>query len=268
MNPIFAEPETITIEIPTESMERAVEKVADFFRAETGRSFPDWAVKKAITNVFEERMESLTEDIGDLLTSPSTDESFLFRRYLEEALESVQVFDTEEASDTVFDESEPATVFNGFRPFSPQRLAAMVAYIAEKGKDVYKTKLNKLLFYADFTNYYLHGRSISGSHYVHLPYGPVPEDYESHLRAAAETGAIRLETAGTDAMVVRPGEAKNEGDSLSEEERKTIDWVLDSYGQLSTNAISDLSHREKAYKFTKQGEQIAYAYAKFFERLP
>jgi hypothetical protein len=55
---------------------------------------------------------------------------------------------------------------------------------------------------------------------------------------------------------------------LSPEEIETLDWVLTNYGELSTSAISELSHREKAYKFTKQGEHIAYAYAKFFDKLP
>jgi hypothetical protein len=44
--------------------------------------------------------------------------------------------------------------------------------------------------------------------------------------------------------------------------------VLQQYGSLSSKAISELSHREKAYRFTKQGEEIAYEYAKFFINLP
>jgi uncharacterized phage-associated protein len=267
MSSTFAGSETVTIEIPADIMERSVDAVQTYYRKETGRTYPEWAVMKAIRNVFEERMESFSDDMGELLTSPSTDESFLFRRYLEEALESVQVFEAEEVSDDIVNESEPSTVFNGFRPFSAKRLAAMASYIARNGAEIYKTKLNKLLFYADFTNYYLHGRSISGSHYVHLPFGPVPENHESHLQSAAETGAVHLETAGTDAVVIKPG-TTGVDETLTEEERSTIDWVLATYGKLSTNAISDLSHQEKAYKFTKQGEQIAYAYAKFFERLP
>src|SRR5947208_1520217 len=203
MSSTFAETETVSIEVPAEIMERAVEKIRTYYRNETGRTYPEWAVAKAIKGVYEERFETLSEDLGELLTSPSTDESFLFRRYLEETLESVQVFDAREEDQSELSHGEPLTVFNGFRPFSPERLTAMMGYIASKGTDVYKTKLNKLLFYADFTNYYLHGHSISGSSYVHLPYGPVPENYESHLQLAAEAGAIQTENAGTDAVVVK-----------------------------------------------------------------
>jgi len=268
MSSTFSETESVSIEVPAELMERAVEKVRTYYRNETGRTYPEWAIAKAIKGVYEERFETLSEDLGELLTSPSSDESFLFRRYLEDSLESVQVFDARAEDQSELSDGEPLTVFNGFRPFSRDRLTAMISYIASKGVDVYKTKLNKLLFYADFTNYYLHGRSISGSSYVHLPYGPVPENYESHLQSAAETGVILTETAGTEAVIVKPVGTGIKYELLSDEECRTLDWVLDSYGRLSTNSISDLSHREKAYKFTKQGERIAYAYAKFFERLP
>src|SRR3954464_6053233 len=141
MSSTFAGTETVTIEIPADLMKRIVDKVRTHYRKETGRTYPDWAVEKAIQDVFAERLESFSDDIGELLPSPSADESFLFRRYLEEALESVQVFDAEEKSDLVSD-SEPSTVFNGFRPFSANRLGAMAAYIAEKGTEIYKTKLN------------------------------------------------------------------------------------------------------------------------------
>lgn len=269
MSSKYAETESVLVEIPVDSMERAIKAVGDFYKRETGRAYPEWAIVKAIKNVFEERIEVMSEDISELLTSPSSDESFLFRRYLEESLESVQVFDA--VSDVPNSRSaaphEQSNVFNGFRPFSADRLSAMAGYIASRGKEIYKTKLNKLLFYADFVNYYVNGSSISGSRYVHLPYGPVPESYEALLNSAATSGEIRLEPAGTDAVLIKPGES-DPARILTSEEMATLDWVIDSYGPLSTNAISELSHREKAYRFTKQGECIAYAYAKFFERLP
>ncbi|MEJ7848822.1 MAG: type II toxin-antitoxin system antitoxin SocA domain-containing protein [Pyrinomonadaceae bacterium] len=55
---------------------------------------------------------------------------------------------------------------------------------------------------------------------------------------------------------------------LAADEIATIDWVLDNYGTLSSSEISDQSHREKAYRFTRPGEKIAYRYAAFFENLP
>jgi undecaprenyl diphosphate synthase len=37
---------------------------------------------------------------------------------------------------------------------------------------------------------------------------------------------------------------------------------------MSASQLTELSHREKAYRNTKTGEAIAYEYAKFFENLP
>jgi hypothetical protein len=48
-----------------------------------------------------------------------------------------------------------SNVFNGNKVFSPKKLEAMIEYISSKGYNIYKTNLNKLLFYADLTSYYL-----------------------------------------------------------------------------------------------------------------
>ena len=157
-------------------------------------------------------------------------------------------------------------VFTGQRIFSFEKLAAMTAYIAAHSKDLYKTKLNKLLFYSDFINYYLNGVSISGSRYVHLPYGPVPDSYESTLQNLALSGMVEI-IRGQGYEVIR---AKDEPITavLNNRERETIDWVLENFGQMSAADISEFSHREKAYRFTRSGEYIAYEYAKFLQKLP
>jgi len=45
-------------------------------------------------------------------------------------------------------------------------------------------------------------------------------------------------------------------------------WVLETYGNMSSGEISDLSHNELAYKFTRPNQPIAYEYAKFFKYRP
>jgi hypothetical protein len=123
-----------------------------------------------------------------------------------------------------------------------------------------------LLFYSDFVHFYDHGASISGARYVHLPFGPVPDRYEGMLAKLSATGMIRVQR-GQGFELIRAG-SEPVTDVLTDEERDSLDWVLDTYGSLSARAISDLSHREMAYKHTRPGEPIAYEYAKFFERLP
>ena len=145
-------------------------------------------------------------------------------------------------------------------------MAAMISFIAERTSDLYKTKLNKLLFYADFVNFYLHGNSISGSRYVHLPYGPVPDGYEDTLETLNHYGVIDvMRRDGSD--LIASGD-KSASDLLSEDEKRALAWVMDTYGSQSASQLTEISHREKAYKSTRTGEEIAYEYAKFMAKLP
>jgi hypothetical protein len=161
---------------------------------------------------------------------------------------------------------EEADVFTGHRPFSFEKLAAMTAYIAHHGKNVYKTKLNKLLFYSDLVHFHLTGRSISGARYVHLPYGPVPDRYEGMLAKLSAMDTIRVVQRGDYQQIVG-GDDPLVG-VLSNKERATLDWVLGRMGAMTSSELTRQSHREKAYRFTKLGEPIAYEYAKYLEILP
>jgi len=126
--------------------------------------------------------------------------------------------------------------------------------------------LNKLLFYVDFSHYYLSGTSISGSRYVHLPYGPVPEGYEETLETLNHYRVVDISRQNS-AELVRSGE-NTAFDFLTAEERRSLDWVLATYGRMSASQLTEISHLERAYKDTRTGEEIAYEYAKFLYKLP
>jgi uncharacterized phage-associated protein len=250
-----------TFSIPSREIEEAADLLKKYFRAEYGADYDDRVIAGALRTWLDKRVEQLSEDLGELLTTPNREEAREFRKIVEAAGRSI---------DVPQDRLEPATadsrVFNGNRDFSIEKLASMTAYIATRGKEIYKTKLNKLLFYADFINYYLHGTSISGAAYVHLPYGPVPDGYQQMLTNLNLSGAISIERQpGFERITAASGA---DFQHLSDKEIQTLDWVLQNYGDMSASAISALSHREKAYRFTRTGEEIAYSYAKFFEKLP
>ena len=256
--------EELVITIGVHEIKRIAKGLQDYYVAEDGTEYPLWALSRAVRSWLVRRVDSFTDDIVDRLTVPGRDEAREFKTLLNESLESVRIIDNDRSHSDP--ESAESSVFTGFRPFSKERLGAMALYIAEKGQNVYKTKLNKLLFYSDFINFYLHGRSISGAKYIHVPFGPVPEQYGTALEQLAKAGRIKLLPAGRQTFLIKSERA---GDvELDAEELKTIDWVLETYGSLSASEISDLSHREKAYRFTRPGEQIAYRYAGLFETLP
>ena len=247
-----------------------VSEIRDYFRHEADTIYSDEAIIAAINWWVESRLENIYEEIGEVLMSPHLPESQQFRAILE-APQMIRPAMPEPAPvPREVPETAGTTVFNGFRNFSPSRLGAMIDHIARSGRDIYKTNLNKLLFYSDMTHYFLHKQGISGATYVNLPYGPVPDQVEQVIDHLAAVGRITKGTVqglGKNATMIKPG-SYPESEILTDEEKHVIDWVLEQYGDLSPTEISDLSHREKAYASTRPGEQIAYEYAKFLENLP
>lgn len=254
----------LSIQISASDINRIATEVQKHYVSESGAGYPLWAVVRTVRSWLALRADNYTSELSELLTTPSQATAIEFESMLSRAFTEVAILERSEPAD----ETEEESVFTGFRPFSSDRLGAMALYIAAKGKDVYKTKLNKLLFYSDFINFYLHGNSISGSRYVHVPFGPVPEHYGSALERLSQAGRVELLPAGHQSILVKPLSADSLEQELTDDEKASIDWVLETYGYLSAAEISELSHREKAYRFTRPGEKIAYRYAAFFETLP
>jgi uncharacterized phage-associated protein len=273
------------LQIPEKDLEHIVKSVREFYREETGELYADEVVFEALNKWLEAQLES--EDLEELLTTPHLSEAKAFRKILEETaaatsvpeMKNVEKLAAIDVAAPVFSQRETEegeegeeNLFNGFRPYSPEKLSAMISYFAAKGKQIYKTKLNKLLFYGDFINFQMHGRSISGANYVHLPFGPVPDQYEyilKKLTSAKQLEITPLKTRKGTANEINLGaKSKTATDALSPEETETLDWVLANYGQMTTEEIMELSHNEKAYRNTHSGEKIAYGYAQFLEILP
>ncbi|MGL5724439.1 type II TA system antitoxin MqsA family protein, partial [Cetobacterium sp.] len=63
-----------------------------------------------------------------------------------------------------------------------KKIENMILYFLETCNNVYKTKLNKLMWYADFRNYQKNETSISGLVYTHRPFGAVPVGIDEMLK--------------------------------------------------------------------------------------
>ncbi|MFN2501247.1 MAG: Panacea domain-containing protein [Pyrinomonadaceae bacterium] len=265
----------LSLQLRTRFIQGLVENIQTYFQNETGVKYPAEVIDESLKIWLENRFDRILEEIGEIITSPHMAESQDFRRILEEQAGFAGVTETQgafaAAAEPVADQAA-GTVFNGNRPFSPQRLGAMIRYISDSGRDIYKTNLNKLLFYSDMTAYYLSGRGISGATYVNLPFGPVPDGVNDVLNELDTSGSITkspVQGMGSNAEMIKPGEAGPDPEQvLTTEEIQTLDWVLSRYGDMSATEISEVSHKEKAYASTRPGEPIAYEYAKFFENLP
>ena len=146
-------------------------------------------------------------------------------------------------------ESQPE-ICTGFKSFDREKLIQVVLYFAERLKP-FKTKLNKLLFYADFVHFRAIGQAITGLKYTAIQYGPVPSNYDILFGALADMNLIEIEYNMTEYGEVErilPNSAYKFGESkLSVSELKAIERVAGRFSNTSAGQIAEISHKERAW---------------------
>lgn len=146
--------------------------------------------------------------------------------------------------------------------FDFEKLTALVQCFTWRTQDLFKSKLQKLLFYADFLCYKRYGYQITGLAYIHHHYGPVPANHDLVQWALVTIGAID----------VKPSEGPYGGEliiSLGEpdlslfnkEEIEVIDAVNGFFKDFTASKISEFSHGEQGYTKTGFKDIISYSYA-------
>ena len=156
-----------------------------------------------------------------------------------------------------------ADIFSGYKRFDLAKFFEAIKYFCFQDR-VFKTKLMKLLFYADFGHFKKYTVSITGARYARLPYGPVPDQFESWLAALiAEDESIRKEEDWNNDY---PGEvfvcdSSPDLSIFSPSELRIIATVKESFQEFSARKISDISHSEKGYQEIENAHLIPYSYA-------
>ena len=154
-----------------------------------------------------------------------------------------------------------ANAFTGFVKPSFEKVAHYVIYFAQKTQPM-KTRLNKLLFYADFLHFKHTGYSISGCNYRAIPYGPVPSHFRELFGVLETEKYIQIEEELSDSGHM--GErflALQEFDAslFSEQELQHMEEVVESMGEMKTKDLIELSHEEEAWQENeKERELIDY----------
>lgn len=155
-------------------------------------------------------------------------------------------------------------IYSGFRRFDIERFQSVVLYFCKAYSGVFKVKLLKSLWYADFLNYKENATSITGARYLHWQLGPVPENYELLLG-----DMIRLRMMWLENVEYKDGhdgeryhcEAEPELTLLTKAEEEVLDSVVDSFRNLSGYQLWKKTHGEAAYKETADNELIPYSFA-------
>lgn len=131
-----------------------------------------------------------------------------------------------------------------------------------------KSKLCKLLFYADFKHFKNYSVSITGVRYAHAHFGPVPDNYEHYFAVLIhDYKAIRVEEKliGEYIGEVFFSETNPDLSIFSDSEIEVLISVKKHFNEFSASEIREFSHRERGYKDTYDGEIISYEYANYLQ---
>lgn len=162
--------------------------------------------------------------------------------------------------------SHLADIYSGYRNPNFDKFAEMVVFFSHQLKP-YKTKLNKLLFYADFLMFKKSCFSISGVRYIAIDRGPVPNNFNSVFEYLYNSGVIEIIYTQFpqgymgeqfEGRSTRPFNAR----IFTDGELATMQLVATAFRDVTTADIVEMSHLEDAWLDNKQSKkEISYRYA-------
>ena len=153
-------------------------------------------------------------------------------------------------------------ILSGFKKFNKVKIFNAVLFFSKEG--ILKTKLNKLLFYMDFKFFKEFNISITGLRYAKLPYGPVPDNFGFLYNIMLANKLLDEKEKYYSNEIV--GEIyfaleKPDLNIFSLDELENILKVEKIFKSFSATKIKDFSHKEEAWKKTKDNKIISYKYA-------
>lgn len=147
-------------------------------------------------------------------------------------------------------------------PKGRQRFRELIVYVCDKcasDPGFGATKLNKVLYHADFRAFERFGVPLTGMAYQKLPFGPAPRALLPVVRELAEEGALTEAAAQDEPFEQKRTRALRKAftDHFSGDELALVDEVIeDCWGKTAT-AVSDESHGV-AWKARNMRDLIPY----------
>ena len=141
------------------------------------------------------------------------------------------------------------------------RLKNLLLYVLGQMGETFQTKMNKVLFYIDFLSYRERGMAISGLAYQAIEFGPVPQRWDRVYSAFDEVEEQLRLVQGQECMSLKAG-AEADMSAFTEAEMAVIDEVCGKLRDMTSRAVSKLSHEETAWKeHVGKPETIPYSEA-------
>ncbi|CAN5236000.1 DUF4065 domain-containing protein [soil metagenome] len=141
--------------------------------------------------------------------------------------------------------------YSGYRNPNLDKLTEMVVFFSAQLAP-WKTKLNKLLFYADFLLFNKTGYSMSGARYRAINMGPVPNNFNSIFEYMANKDHIDIYitqfTKGGEGEQFKPHpNRKFNAELFNDTELSIINQVAEKFKNISTAEMIEYCHKEKAW---------------------
>jgi hypothetical protein len=143
------------------------------------------------------------------------------------------------------------------------RLGELMLYVAiccEGDANFGSTKLNKILFYADFIAYVRNGAAITGAEYQKLEHGPAPRRLKPVERALVERHdavvADRRRFAHVQQRLIPLREP--DLDLFTGSQIAIVDEVIAALKNHNAAQVSELSHQFPGWQLAELGETIPY----------
>lgn len=139
-------------------------------------------------------------------------------------------------------------IFNGYAIQSYSKLKNIILYFIEKCGNTFNTKMNKLLFYTDFLSYRTYGYGMSGLAYKAIQFGPVPVRWDRVYSLMDDIYPEIIEFSSGNCGTKLCSTLSPDYNCFSTEELSVLDSVLNKFKDISASEISELSHKEDAWK--------------------
>ena len=150
---------------------------------------------------------------------------------------------------------------NGYTTLNIDKLEAAISYIAESTSYLFKVKLMKMLWYSDVVSFIKNGFAMTGLVYRHEPMGALPIGHYSLMNL--ERLNVQEEVSSTYDSMLHVYPTKDMDYSIfTDDEKETLNLVIEKFKTYKANEIVDYMHEEKAYNETKAGEIIPFSLAK------
>ena len=156
-----------------------------------------------------------------------------------------------------------------FDPHKMRELVLLIANHSREDQPIHTNKIGIMMYYSDTRAYRKIGAAISGATYRNMLAGPQPSEYAQQQHNMHQHGDITI-TTDLSIMNVQQYISPNRTAKLNvftPEQLVIINDVVDQYGHLSLEDVSETARKEIGYRTMKPYENIPY-YMSWFSPKP